>query len=135
MARKRGPKSAAEKLTPVPTALPERPRPPERLRAEDRARWRVLVNELPVDRFRASDLEMLAELVITERYVRECNEVIDSDGHFAGDGIHPAVVLREKYTRVMVALQRALRLCPSMRMRHESGKLKDTTRRKKPWEA
>ena len=134
---RRGPKSQAEIMAPVPTALPRRPPPPARFARQDKDRWRAIVNELPVDRLRASDLVLLADLVTTERYVRECDENIATHGQVIGPGvqINPAVLLRERHMRIVVALQRALRLCPSMRMRQEAGSLAKTKPAAKPWEA
>lgn len=133
---RRGPKSPAEIMAPVPTELPQRPAPPDELDDAGRARWRELVNELPVGRFRVSDLRMLADLIRSEQYVAECDENIRINGQVVGPGvtINPAVVLREKHLRIIVALQRALRLCPSMRVRQDSAKLNDTGPKKKPWE-
>ena len=133
----RGRKSQAEIMAPVPAVLPERPRPPDHLGEDGRARWTELVNELPVERFRASDLKMLADLVKSEQYVEKCDEIIGEHGQVIGPGaqINPAVTLREKHLRVIVALQRALRLCPSMRMRQDAAKLRQSgTAAKKPWE-
>lgn len=136
----RGPKSETEKqaLAIVPAVLPERPPPPAHLDAQGQARWRELVSELPVKRFRASDLELLAQLVLCERYVHECDANIGVHGQIIGPGVqeNPAVRLRERHLRAMIALQRALRLCPSMRQRQDDAELQaKSLPGRKPWEA
>lgn len=135
---RRGPQSQAETLTAAPTILPERPRPPTTLDADGQARWRELVSELPVDRLRASDLRLLEDLIQTEQYSRQCDRNIAAHGQVVGPGvqINPAVTLRVQHQRIIVVLQRALRLCPSMRTRQDaSGQLGKTKPGKKPWEA
>ena len=150
MARKRGPKSKAD-LTPLPSQLPERPRAPSSINAAGKARWSELVTELPVDRLRASDLHMLADMIRNEQAVDKCDALIKKQGQVieedvfsktTGESIgtklspHPAVAIRASHLRGIVQMQRALRLCPSARMLHDNGKLKSAgTRRKKPWDA
>ena len=133
---RRGPKSQSEIMAPVPTALPRRPAAPASLNAAGKRRWRDLVSELPVDRLRTSDLQLLTDLIQTEQYARQCDKNIAKHGQVIGPGalINPNVVLREKHMRIIIALQRALRLCPSMRVRHEAGSLKEKNPAKKPWE-
>ena len=133
----RGPKSKAEVMAPVPTVLPRRPEAPAHLDDVGQFRWREIVNEMPVDRLRASDLVLLADLIKTEQYARECDQNIAAHGQVIGPGvqINPAVLLREKHMRIIVALQRALRLCPSMRMRQDAGSLPTKKPANKPWEA
>ena len=125
-------------MAPVPTALPQRPPPPRgRFDAAGRRRWKQLVNELPVDRLRASDLLLLTDLIQTEKYIAECDANIAKHGQVTGPGvqINPAVKLRESHVRVAVVIQRALRLCPSMRKRHDDSGLQVKSSPKKPWEA
>ena len=146
---RRGPKSSAEKqasakakaaargLESAPTALPQRPPPPRRLSAKAKRRWRAIVNEMPVDRLRQSDLRLLADLIQSEEYAAECDENIAAHGQLIGPGvqINPAVTLREKHMRIIVALQRVLRLPPSMRMQRGAAPLNRTAPKgKKPWE-
>jgi len=133
---KRGPKSRAEIMAPVPTALPRRPPPPRGLTAAGRKRWKTLVGELPVDRLRASDLLLLADLIRTEGYIRECDINIAAHGQVVGPGVqpNPALKIRETHIRIAVVIQRALRLCPSMRKRQDAADLQAKTAAKKPWE-
>jgi P27 family predicted phage terminase small subunit len=124
-------------MEPVPTALPERPGPPPELNEEGRARWREVVNELPVDRLRHSDFNLLLNLILAEQYVAECDRVIAEHGLILGPKpyTNPAVRIREYNLRTIVQIQRALRLCPSMRMRQDAGGLNGKPKpQKKPWE-
>ena len=133
----RGPQSQSEKLAPLPAVLPERPKPPDHFSEVDGDRWREIVNELPVDRFRSSDLRLLADLVTSERYARECDINIAEHGQLMGPGVqeNPAVKLRERHMRIIVALQRTLRLPPSMRMRQDAGVLGAKSKPgPRPWE-
>lgn len=133
----RGPKSETE-LQPLPSPLPERPAPPPRLNAAGQERWRELVNELPVTRLRASDLSLLADMIIAEQSVEECDRLIATHGQVIGPGVkaNPAVFLRQSHLRTIVQIQRALRLCPSMRKRQDDADLQvKKTTQKKPWEA
>ena len=132
----RGPKSKAE-LAALPTPIKKRPKPPRRLDRRGRARWREIVGELPAGRFRASDLKMLEDMIVTEKYIAGCDDSIREHGQIIGPGarVNPATELRNKHVGVLVKLQRALRLCPSMRMRQEDGKPgKHRPAGKKPWE-
>lgn len=93
-----------------------------------------------MDRVRASDLRLLEDLIRSEGYVSDCDANIAQYGQVHGgiDGldvvINPAIKIREGHLRIIVALQRSLRLCPSMRMRHEAGTLKASRPAKKTWE-
>ena len=123
---RRGPKSSEEKRAAVAAVLPERPGPPGgRLNDAGVARWWEIVNELPVHRFRASDHNMLSDLIITEQLVAQCNENISINGPLMGPGVveNPAVRMRASHLRTIVQLQRALRLCPSMRKRQDDSEL------------
>lgn len=135
---RRGPKSTAEKMAPVPAVLPQRPGPPRgKLDTAGRRRWRALVNELPTDRLRSSDLLLLADMITAEQGVAECDKLILQHGQVIGPGVkaNPAVYLRQSHLRSIVQIQRALRLCPSMRKRQEAADLQVKVSPKKPWEA
>ena len=136
---KRGPKSRADReMAALPTVLPQRLDPPASMDDEGKARWREIVNELPVSRLRKSDLKILADLIQSEKYVAQCDAIIAEHGQVIGPGaqINPAVTIRDRHVRTAIALQRALRLCPSMRKRQDDADLqvKATSSVKKPWE-
>lgn len=148
---KRGRKSAADKaaeaerereqLEAVPAVLPSRPEPPASFDENSKARWRAIVNQLAVDYFRPSDLELLEQMIKSENYARHAEAMIATDGQVItnrfGDLVaHPAVKIRDSHLANAIKCARALRLPPSMRMRQDAGKLKDQKPGKaaKPWE-
>lgn len=132
---KRGRKSGASLATVKDVAaLPQRPQAPNSLDERGQARWREIVDSLPADYWRPSDLVMLEDMLHTETMVRECNETARIEGQTMGDKVHPAVVARARHLATILSYQRALRLCPSQRLRRDAGVLNNSTRRKRPWE-
>lgn len=137
---KRGRKSDAERTTrATQPPMAQRPEPPPTLDADGRARWSEIVDPLPADYFRASDLQMLEGMIRTERYVTECDELIEANGHLMkGPGktlvTNPAVTARRGYIATIATIQRALRLCPSTRLDKTSAKLREASSAKRPWE-
>jgi hypothetical protein len=75
-------------------------------------------------------------MIQTEQYIIACDRDIAKNGHLIGHEANPSVAMRDKHAKTLIAYQRALRLCPSMRMRQDSGRLRDKPKPvKKPWEA
>jgi P27 family predicted phage terminase small subunit len=137
----RGPKGDTKKeaqsaLEALPTVLPERRPPPETLNDAGKERWRELVGELPVNRLRVSDFQMLEAMIRAEQYVENCDQNIAKHGLVIGPTpkTNPAVRIREYNLRTIVQIQRALRLCPSTRLRQDSPQLPATSPASKPWE-
>ena len=139
----RGKKSKAEKMTPVASVidLPALgpPPPPAKLKASEKRRWKDVVGAYPAERWKPSDLLLLRDMITCERYAADCDELIKNDGLLTpnryGDlSEHPAVAVREKMGRQILAIQRALRLSPSTRSRPESAKVRPTKGgANKPW--
>jgi len=130
-------------LLPMPSGLPTRPGPPAGLGEAMGVRWREIVDDWPADHWRPSDLRLLEDLVITEQYVVDCDLVIAELGHvIEGDKGHmvsnPAVMQRRGHVQTIATIQRALRLCPSTRMRAENSVLRNragaVNAGKRPWE-
>lgn len=138
----RGRKSAAE-LTAMPggiDGLPQRPEPPITLDERGQKRWREIVNALPADYWRPSDLGLLEELVLQEGFIIECDELIAEHGRLipgsTGNLVsNPAVAQRNAHLKNIISIQRTLRLPPSTRYDKQSAKLGKSTARKRPWEA
>jgi hypothetical protein len=106
------------------------------------ARWTAIIDDWPVDHWRPSDLRLLEDLVVTESYVHDCDELIAIEGMTAigangGSVAHPAVIMRRGHLATVLGLQRALRLCPSTRTRAEKAGLHERAGAggKRPWEA
>ena len=139
---KRGRKPATALVAmPEVTELPRHPDPPVGLGDEAKARWIEIVRDWPIDRWRPSDMRLLEDLVITEGYVRDCDEQIARDGSTIfgqRDGLlpHPAVAIRRTHMQTILSIQRALRLCPSTRMRAEKASLHERpgASGRRPWE-
>jgi len=139
---RRGPKGDTKKeaeaiLASVPATIPTRRPPPTTLNEAGQERWRELVGELPVNRLRVSDYKMVEAMIRAEQYVEECDQNISEHGLVIGPTpkTNPAVRIREYNLRTIVQLQRALRLCPSMRMRQDSPVLPATSPTTKPWDS
>lgn len=138
---KRGRKSQAE-LTALPTlpeALPQRPPPPVYLGEFGQQRWRSIVDALPADYWRPSDLELLEQMIVEEQYVRDCDQLIAEHGRLvmgATGGLvgNPAVTQRRGHIATILSIQRALRLPPSTRYDKQKALLGKTTG-KRPWQA
>lgn len=141
---KRGRKSAAAQTAPrsVPddnvAKLPQRPEAPKSLTKAEAERWREYVAEHAADRFTKSDLRLLHDLVKTETLIEQCDEQIASEGQYLESdrgnwSPHPAVLLRDRHSKLVVKLQQALRLCPSSRYEARAQGAKPQKSRK-PWE-
>lgn len=138
--RKRGRKSAAELKTVADVAaLPQRPLPPSDFGEEPAQRWHEIVDALPADYWRPSDLVQLADMIRTEQLVELCDQQIAIEGQVAitnaGPKVHPAVTARKGHLATIAAIQRSLRLCPSARTRPDAAKLQDRKAGKRPWQA
>lgn len=139
---KRGRKSASELAVVIPIGvLPTRPKPPRRLDKVQRARWAEIVDDWPADHWRPSDLRLIESVILTESYVRDCDAAIKRDGMTmergtGGTMTHPAITQRQGHLQALLALQRALRLCPSTRTRAEKASLHERPGAggKRPWE-
>ena len=141
----RGKKSTAEKTDSKPVAavvdLPVLgpPPPPDDITHEESARWGEVVAAYPADRWKPSDLVLLRDMIICERYSAECEDAITTEGlmvenRFGDMTENPAVSVREKMGRQILAIQRALRLSPSTRTRPDSAKARPSKGGgKKPW--
>ena len=143
---KRGRKTALS-VVPDIAPLPQRPAPPAHFKGRLRDLWAEIVDDWPADHWRPSDLKLLEDLVITEQYVIDCDMIIEQLGHVI-DGANgrvvsnPAVMQRRGHIQTIATIQRALRLCPSTRMRAENSVLRSrpavestTGRVKRPWES
>lgn len=138
---KRGRRSQAS-LTPLPTpaaALPQRPAPPPELGEDGGRRWSEIVDALPADYWRPSDLRLLGDMIVCERYVHECDEIIVRESHVVSGATgalvtNPAVTARKGYLATIIMIQRALRLPPSTRYDKKAAKLGQTAG-KRPWQA
>jgi Phage terminase, small subunit len=137
---KRGRKSALSVVATIGTSS-RRPDPPASLQEELHGRWAEIVNDWPADRWRPSDLQILEDMIITEHYVRLCDAAISRDGMTiqAANGnlvAHPAATLRGVHLASILSAQRALRLCPSTRVRAEKASLHDRAGAGgvRPWE-
>jgi P27 family predicted phage terminase small subunit len=144
MEEKRGRKSAAElEALPAVSELPIPMPPPDTLDAEGRGRWHEIVNEHGVDRFRKSDRTMLEHLIKNEQLAARMDLIIAEHGAVVGSvGAsnygqpmeNPAVKVRDKAIAQAMTLQVKLKLCPSTRMRADSGSLNRPAKKtKRPW--
>ena len=139
---KRGRKPATDLVAmPDVAELPRHPDPPIGLGEAARARWIDIVRDWPIDRWRPSDMKLLEDLVITEGYVSDCDELIARDGATIPGGRgamvgHPAVAMRRMHMQTILGIQRALRLCPSTRMLRDKASLNERpgSAGKRPWE-
>ena len=134
---RRGPKSAAsQNIAQVTKPVDQYQPPPARLNAAGKRRWRELVAGHPPERFSDSDTSLLADMIVSEQYIAKCDKELQKlRSHLTEEGkIHPLVGLRDTHIKAQVLLQRALRLCPSMRMRHDKAGLGGTKTKKKPWD-
>lgn len=136
---RRGPKGTTaaeiEAATESTAKIVQRADPPSGLNEAGKQRWREILAELPANRFRESDLQMLKAMITAEQYVAECEEKIAEHGLIIGPSpkTNPAVRIREYNLRTIVQIQRALRLCPSTRMRQDAAGLEATTPGGQPW--
>ncbi len=72
-------------------------------------------------------------MIRNEWLVRDCDKEIKAHGsQTLGDKVHPAVVARNRHQAMIISQQRALRLCPSQRMRQDAAALNNTRARKPP---
>jgi len=123
------------------TGQTERPAPPRGLNAAGKRRWVEIVAAYPGDRWQASDLSLLKDMIVCEQYAADLQKTLKKEGLLVknrfGDHVeHPAVAVRDRQLKQVLAIQRALRLSPSTRMRPESAKARPAGgAKKKPWES
>ena len=122
--------------------LPTYPDPPEDFSAIDRERWTSIVRDWPLDHWRPSDLLLLRDMITTERYVRDCDDLIQHEGMTVntpqgGLNPHPAVTMRKAHLHTITAIQRALRICPSSRYDRKDAKQnsRQAGNGSRPWES
>lgn len=139
---KRGRKSKASlTVLPAVTELVQRPAPPKTLDKVGRGRWFDIVDVLPADYFRPSDLLLLEDMIRQENYVRDCDALIKKHGRLVknaqgGLWANPVVHQRRGHVASILSIQRALRLPPSTRLDKGAAALRPAAPgKKKPWES
>ena len=122
--------------------LPTYPDPPEDFSEADRERWTSIVRDWPLDHWRPSDLLLLRDMILTEQYVRDCDDRVKHEGmtiETPGGGLqlHPALTLRKWHLQTITTIQRALRICPSSRYERKDAKQnsRQAGNGSRPWEA
>jgi phage terminase small subunit len=106
---------------------------------EDGARrWSAIVGSRPADYFGESDLLLLEDMIRSEQFVTDCDQLIAEHGHVVTGStgalvVNPAVNARKGYIATITTIQRALRLPPSTRYDKKSAKL-GSTASKRPWQ-
>ena len=136
--------NAAGKLPPPPAprlVARARLKPPPDMADAPRKEWRAIVNSLPADYFRPSDVSLLAAYCVWAAYARQCRVEIDRDGITIDNGNgrripHPATHVLQSATAAMSQMAVKLRLCPSSRYddRTAATKANGDANARRPWE-
>ena len=98
----------------------KRPRTPSRLSKVGKKLWRDIVNSLPVDWFKDSDLPLLESYCLLYSQVRECEQALETESLVITDvnGMvrpNPWHKILMDNTVKMATLATKLRLCPNAR--------------------
>ena len=132
MAKKRGPKSAAEKEAPVLTASVQPFAPaPDVLEPEAQALWRSIIGGRPHDYFSSGDLPLLREYCHdVATLVPRINELLVESGVNLD-----LLKARDSLVRQATALARSLRINVASRTRPDTAGMRDSVQQgPKPWE-
>lgn len=118
-ARGRTPQNASSALELVAKS---RPKPPKQLPKKAKDTWKQVVNSLPVDHFRQSDLPLLEKYCMSDHvYWLAMQKVIDEDslvivtekGYSLPDSY---LTVANKQAQIMTALATKLRISPNSRI-------------------
>jgi len=135
--------------TPEPRAAARAPRlvararmtAPKDLTDAQRKQWRSIVNSLPADYFRPSDVSLLRAYCIASAMLADAADEIGRDGITIDNGHgrrvpHAAVHVMSAATAAMAQMAVKLRLCPSSRYDDRTAATKANASKdaKRPWE-
>ncbi len=140
MVTKRGRPSVGD-LTAV-NAPDARIAPPKALTRAQRKEWSAIVDSLPADFFRPSDVPMLAAFCVSAALYAEAAALIERDGMLltAENGrkyAHPAKDFLTATGAAMAQMAVKLRLCPSSRYTAQKGATKTPSAPRatsRPWQ-
>jgi P27 family predicted phage terminase small subunit len=139
MATKRGRKSAADLS--VVRLTGNRMDAPAHLSEAQAAEWSLIVNSLPADFFRPSDVPLLGSFCVASAFYKEAAAMIQAEGIVLemDNGRkypHPAKDLLTSQASAMAQMAVKLRLCPSSRYTEKTAATKTPTSasgQAKPW--
>jgi hypothetical protein len=133
----RGSKSAAALAVISPSGISaiKRPDPARELTSEQANVWRDVVEDLPADWFRLSNLTILAHYtrhVVASRRVAQLIEAEEAFDSFSVETYGQLLALQEREGRAMASLATKMRL--TQQAMFDEKKRKPQTSGKEPWE-
>jgi len=117
--------------------------PPEHLTVEQVLEWQLIVNSLPADFFRPSDVPLLGSFCVASAFYKAAAKMIQDEGIVLemDNGRrypHPAKDMLTSQASAMAQMAVKLRLCPSSRYSEKTAATKtprDAGGEAKPWAA
>ena len=123
-------------LTPQPG---QRPAPPADLTAEQAATWRAVVGAKPADYFGADTMPLLAAYVRHTACARRLSDALEAIGwDVPVERLAPLLRLRDRETKAVMAMARALRLTQQATMTPQSAATRSnavSATGHRPWDA
>jgi len=118
------------------TLVIQRPLPPDYLTSEQREVWRKVLDDLPADWFRDSNLDLLASYcrhVIASRRVAQLIEIEEKSDAFSPSNYDLLLRMQNRESRALATMGTKLRLTQQALVARDKTKPRQTPG-KKPWQ-